>query len=181
MKHQLSTGFSLLACVGLFSCTHEAKREPAMQPAAGTAEPRRGTWASAPSYETGQSEADTWGHTISPMEEPAPRAEGLAVGKAADARVTQAQGITDIAITRCDRETKCGRIGDHRKFATHADCNSELTLEANKELGGDECSRGIVRDSFDKCLQQLRDADCKSQLDRLGAMGSCRSSNLCRD
>ena len=81
---------------------------------------------------------------------------------------------------RCDRENKCGNIGNARKYGTRDECIAKLEASYS-DLRPEECPSGIDRAKLDTCLDSIRSEDCNSPLDSLQRLAACRSGALCMD
>ena len=95
-------------------------------------------------------------------------------------RTGPASASESIAVTRCDREIKCNRVGAHGKYPSRGACVAELKRDVRSDLRSDTCGR--VRDEeLNDCLQAIRSEQCGNALDLDGAirLKACRPDNIC--
>lgn len=96
-------------------------------------------------------------------------------------RGESASAVRSIADARCDREEKCGNIGDGQSYASRDACGDKIRSDWSDELNAYECPNGIVDAALDQCLSAIRNEDCGATFDTLQRITACTSGDICAD
>lgn len=123
--------------------------------------------------ETARSNPDEGGDRMRAGNEPSTNAATAQPG-------FQSEAVRKIADARCDREERCGEIGEDEDYTSRIDCRSKIRSEWAEELNEYECPGGIVMKEFDECLEEIRNEDCANPFDTLGRIIACRSGDICK-
>jgi Family of unknown function (DUF6184) len=83
-----------------------------------------------------------------------------------------------IAQARCDLENKCGRVGEHMRYATARDCMGELMRDTEQDLSPQICPVNIPEARLEKCLDELQNESCEP-LSPTRRMVTCDPRVLC--
>jgi hypothetical protein len=86
-----------------------------------------------------------------------------------------------IAMVRCEREQRCNNVGEEGQYVTQEDCVVSLEPDTRGELDSRVCPSGIQAVELDECVEQIRNADCSSQLPDIELVAECRNEELCVD
>lgn len=89
--------------------------------------------------------------------------------------------IEKLSSAKCERETRCGNIGDGKKFATERSCMDENRGAKRDDLRTSDCPGGIDKRALDKCLAEIRAEHCSNALDKINRLTACRDNALCID
>jgi hypothetical protein len=87
--------------------------------------------------------------------------------------------IVAIALARCDREQRCGNIGNGQRYSSRNVCMTSVRDDWKDDLNAYECRAGVKQDELADCVHEIRDEDCRNPLDALQRMAACRSSDIC--
>jgi hypothetical protein len=90
-----------------------------------------------------------------------------------------AASIDAIALARCDREQRCGNIGDEKKFSNRDACLNEIRSKGDNDLTTSACPGGIDTARLETCLDAVRAERCNDLLDWAGRLSECRTDALC--
>jgi hypothetical protein len=96
-------------------------------------------------------------------------------------RGESATAVRSIAEARCDREEKCGNIGDGQSYASRDACGDSVRGDWSDELNAYECPHGIVDTALEQCLTAIRNEECGAPFDTLQRITACASSDICAD
>lgn len=91
------------------------------------------------------------------------------------------QAVNAITEARCAREHRCGNIGANKKFSSHTSCTSKTRSDWSEDLNNYECTGGIDAKELNECLEEIRNEDCNSPMDKIGRVMACRASDICKD
>jgi len=89
-----------------------------------------------------------------------------------------ADAITEIVRARCDRAHTCHEVGEGKDFQTRATCKKQLAYDVQRELQPKECP-GVRKNELEKCVTELRAADCTKMLDSIELALTCKKAQLC--
>jgi hypothetical protein len=84
-----------------------------------------------------------------------------------------------ITAERCAREIRCTNVGPGKKFADLNACMAALGAKSKAELDAYGCSAGVDGNEVDKCLAEIRGADCSAAQGALERLGACAAGLLC--
>ena len=87
--------------------------------------------------------------------------------------------VDEMASARCDREDGCKNVGAGQKFASRDVCVDQMRGSVGNELNPQNCSLGIDRKHFDRCITAIRLEECDHPLDTLARMQKCLMSDMC--
>jgi len=96
-------------------------------------------------------------------------------------RTQQASTAHKLAEARCDREERCNKVGDGRKYASRATCLAAVTSEWSEELNEYHCPGGTVQGALDNCLKEIRGEGCVNPLASLERIVDCDAHEVCRN
>lgn len=91
------------------------------------------------------------------------------------------EAVGDIAASRCEREQRCGNVGEGRRYESEASCRTTVQRSFASDLNTSSCSAGLDARELDECLSEIRNEDCRSPIDTIERLTACRTSDLCRD
>jgi len=89
--------------------------------------------------------------------------------------------VKSIAAARCDREVRCGHVGQGEKYDSYSTCQENVRGDWGSELNAYECPRGVSESKLGKCLDSVRDEECGKAIQALSTYVTCRSSDICLD
>lgn len=84
-----------------------------------------------------------------------------------------------IAEARCERERRCGNIGEGRTYESRFECRRRVLANWADDLNAIECSRGVHETSLAGCLRELRETECDDLRDTLGRWMACEGARIC--
>lgn len=84
-----------------------------------------------------------------------------------------------IAEARCERERRCGNIGDGRAYMSRFDCERRVRARWADDLNAIECPLGVNEGALARCLRELRDTECDDMRDTLGRWMECEGARIC--
>ncbi len=97
-------------------------------------------------------------------------------------RQSAAVAAETIADTACDREQRCGNMGQGREFSSPSQCVTAKITPISHELADPDCDRnGVGNTDLYQCLEQINGRAC-SEVMPVGfweEMIECGSGNLC--
>ena len=88
---------------------------------------------------------------------------------------------TRLTYARCDREAACNGVGAGLKYADRDACMRELGRSDRAELRAENCPNGISEARLTSCMEAVRNESCRTPLDMLDRIQSCRSDRLCAE
>jgi hypothetical protein len=91
------------------------------------------------------------------------------------------EGINEISTARCDREVRCGGVGEGKGHANRDQCIADLNREGYEDLDETHCPRGLGARELDKCLSEIHGERCGAPLDTLERLVACRAPALCKN
>lgn len=86
--------------------------------------------------------------------------------------------VVRLAQARCDLEGKCGRIGEHMRYASSRDCMAELMRDTEEDLSAQICPDRIPSARLEKCVNELLAESCEP-LSPTRRMMTCDPRVLC--
>ena len=87
--------------------------------------------------------------------------------------------IEAVTSTRCDRESRCNRVGADLRYASREHCMNVLRRDAAEELVN--CRQGVDQKDLSECLNAIDREGCSSPLDHLERLVACKTDNLCTE
>lgn len=90
------------------------------------------------------------------------------------------QALSRIVDARCDREMRCGNVGDGKKFTDRPACQSQVKKDFADGINAEDCPAGVDAKELDECLTDARKEDCNNPFDTIGRVAACRTSDICR-
>jgi hypothetical protein len=87
--------------------------------------------------------------------------------------------IDAIALARCDREQRCGNLGDGKKFSNREACLNDIRSQGDDTLTTSACPGGIDTMRLERCLDAIRGERCDNPLDLMSRLNACRTDELC--
>lgn len=87
-----------------------------------------------------------------------------------------------IADAECDREQRCGNVGQGRTFATANHCIQAKFTPISHELADPDCDRnGVGNTDLYQCVEQIQGRNCGNVMTAgfWEEMMECGSGNLC--
>jgi hypothetical protein len=87
--------------------------------------------------------------------------------------------VEGIAMARCRREHRCGKVGAGKEHASMDDCRRKIALDWRDDLNRYECPGGIDAVELNECVHEIENEDCKNPFDTLERVLACRSSSIC--
>ncbi|HEX6273968.1 MAG TPA: DUF6184 family natural product biosynthesis lipoprotein [Polyangiaceae bacterium] len=90
------------------------------------------------------------------------------------------EGINEISTARCDRDVRCGAVGEGKTYANRDQCIMEQNQEGYEDLDEKACPRGLDPRELDKCLSEIHAERCGAPLDTLERLVACRGATLCK-
>jgi hypothetical protein len=129
---------------------------------------------------TREAEADPVGEPTTGLNEaPTPRVDLMPQNLEPEIGVAvTAQAAVEIAAARCERESRCGRVGPGRSYEDGDDCIDEVRDGSSVELAAYECIEGVVRSELSECIAEIRREECDSSA-LLTTMTECSSIDIC--
>jgi hypothetical protein len=103
--------------------------------------------------------------------------------EAAPARQPSEERAPHVAIgralirARCEREARCGNVGEDHDYADTATC---IVGSIDVWSSSFDCPDGVAPARLDACADAVRDADCDTDMFSLDRLPPCRSTNVCR-
>ena len=88
--------------------------------------------------------------------------------------------IQKVTQARCQREMACGEIGNGKKYATEADCISDLGKDTFEDLKAKECKTPL-QDKVNECVAALPKENCDNVRSDLSHILACREGAICKD
>jgi hypothetical protein len=89
--------------------------------------------------------------------------------------------VRNIADARCEREQKCGNIGDGQSYSSADACGDAVRSEWSEDLNAYECPNGIVDSALEQCLVAIRNEECGAPFDTLQRITACSAGDICAD
>jgi hypothetical protein len=87
--------------------------------------------------------------------------------------------IAQLAAERCERERRCGNVGEGRQFSSLDTCEVRVRGDIAVELDAYNCPGGLERESVKQCLSAIHGEECNHPLNSLAAFEKCRGESLC--
>jgi hypothetical protein len=84
-----------------------------------------------------------------------------------------------IASARCEREQKCGNIGNDKTYSSSQDCLARIRADWQDDLNTRECPGGVNVHELNECLGQVRTEACGNPFDTLARMTECTQAQIC--
>ena len=97
------------------------------------------------------------------------------------ARPKTGEGINLISEARCDREVRCGGVGQGETWETRDRCIADLNHEGHADLDDETCPGGLDQRNVDRCLSEINAERCGAPLDTLERLVACRAASLCKN
>lgn len=94
-------------------------------------------------------------------------------------KVSINEAVDALAAARCDRETRCGHVGDDRDYKGRDECVTVQRGKFTDEMSPKDCAGGVKMYGLDECLNALRAESCTDPFARLAVKNQCRSSRIC--
>jgi hypothetical protein len=88
---------------------------------------------------------------------------------------------TAIAMARCQREARCGNVGQEKDYETEDDCVTRLEPGTERELDAHQCPNSIAPVPLTACLDAIRRQSCDRPLGDLAPISECNAAALCKD
>lgn len=88
--------------------------------------------------------------------------------------------IQKVTQARCQREMACGEVGNGKKYATEADCVSDLGKDTFEDLKAKEC-KTPMQDKVNDCVAALPKENCDNVRSDLSHILACRAGAICKD
>ena len=95
-------------------------------------------------------------------------------------RPATSEGINEISTARCDRDVRCGAVGEGKTYASRDQCITEQNQDGYDDLDEKACPRGLDPRELDKCLSEIHAERCGAPLDTLERLVACRAATLCK-
>lgn len=86
------------------------------------------------------------------------------------------QAAMRLAVSRCDHDNTCSDVGSGRRYASVAECASQVQQSSRQDLA--RCATGIEPRRLAACERKLRAESCRP-LSTLSRMLACRAESLC--
>jgi hypothetical protein len=162
------TAVIAISCVAaLFGCQKQYEPQPRLAPASG--------WE--PQTAKNPEDERAVGPQATPQMSPIP-------GPAAELRSnpepitwSRNQAIQAVTEARCAHQSRCGRIGANRPFATWEDCMVEEHDPSRANLI--ECSARVSDAMLRTCMNDIRESDCDAMPDSVSRVPTCNVERLC--
>lgn len=97
------------------------------------------------------------------------------------AGISTHRAVGAITRARCEREERCGNVGDGKSHSSMDVCEDKIRADWSDDLNKYECPQGIVQAELDECLKDIRGEDCSSPFDTLTRVVQCNSADICDD
>jgi hypothetical protein len=76
---------------------------------------------------------------------------------------------------------QCNRIGDGQRWADERACVRSVSIRAEAELGGWECSPASTRARYKDCAASVTEEPCATIVDRESNGAICAGATGCND
>jgi hypothetical protein len=88
--------------------------------------------------------------------------------------------LNDIAATRCERENRCGNVGQGKRYESVQTCRTVVRNDFARDLNAADCPAGIDRGELSECVQAVREESCGNPIEAIGRITACRTSDMCQ-
>jgi hypothetical protein len=88
---------------------------------------------------------------------------------------------TAIAMARCQREARCGNVGQEKDYETEDDCVTRLEPDTERELEVRECPSSIAPVQLKACMDAIGRQSCDRPLGDLAPIPECSPAVLCQN
>lgn len=97
------------------------------------------------------------------------------------ARAETARATDELADARCEREQRCGDVGEGKSYSSIADCQSRVRADWRGDLNAKECPAGVNEVRLNECLASVKQEECGHPFETLDRLATCRSGSMCED
>ncbi|MGZ3472941.1 MAG: DUF6184 family natural product biosynthesis lipoprotein [Polyangiales bacterium] len=87
--------------------------------------------------------------------------------------------VNRLASARCDREQRCGSIGNDKEYSSRENCMTVMRGREADTLELKNCPGGIDQKGLSECLDDVREDSCNNPIHAIGRHKECRSSEIC--
>jgi hypothetical protein len=87
--------------------------------------------------------------------------------------------VEQLAAARCDREQRCGNVGDARSYASRNVCLDTMRGSIGNALNAYNCPLGIDRANLERCRVAIHEEHCGDAVATVSRAQTCRTAALC--
>ena len=112
-----------------------------------------------------------------PKSEPPAIGGGPAEPGAEKKPITAAGAVASLAAEECDREVRCEKVGQDKKYKTRAECVSKVEHDKGQNINAKACPKGINEGNLNRCLHAIRKQTCSPV--SLEYAEACKTVGIC--